>query len=143
MIAGHRAGHDHHAEFNGAARGVSVGLAFATFAARGDDHAIVCIVARAPRTASARIGCVPTGCRRSCLAPGLSNTRCTGRAAPSEHRGTTGQRGASVNRRSCSVAESRSNICGRGSPVSAIRSADDGQIGADEDLTESISVSIL
>ena len=118
MIPDHRAGDDHHGEVNGAASTVRVGLAFA---ARGDDHAIVGLVARAPRTASARIECVSTGCGRACFVTGLSNTRCTGRAAPSRQRGTTDQRVASINRWSCSVAESRSNICGRGSPVSASR----------------------
>ena len=121
MIPGHRAGVGHHAGVNGAASASRVNLAFATFAARGDDHAIVGIVARAPRTASERIGRMPMGCGRSCLGRGLSNTRCTGRAAPSRHRDTTDQRDASVSSRSCSVAESRSNICGRGSPVSASR----------------------
>ena len=124
MISGHRAGDDHHADVNGAASDLRVGLAFATLAARGDDHAIVGIVAHAPRTASARAGRGPTGCRRSYLSTGLSNTRCTGRAAPSRHQGTTDQRGASLNRRSCSVAESRSNSCERGSPVSASRYTD-------------------
>ena len=66
MIPGHRAGDDHRADVNGAANDLRVGRAFATFAARGDDHAIVGIVARAPRTASERIGRVPTGCGRSC-----------------------------------------------------------------------------
>ena len=99
MISGHRAGDDHHADVNGAASDLRVGLAFATFAARGDDHALVGIVARAPRTASARVGRVPTGGGRSCFVTGLSNTRCTGRAAPSRHRGPTDQRSASSNRR--------------------------------------------
>ena len=66
MIPGPRAGDDHHAEVNDAASALRVSLACATFAARGDDHAIVGLVARAPRTASERIGRVPTGCGRSC-----------------------------------------------------------------------------
>ena len=66
MIAGQRAGNDHHAEVNGAASDLRVGLAFAAFAARGDDHAIVGLVARASRTASERLGGVPTGRGRSC-----------------------------------------------------------------------------
>lgn len=121
MIPAHRAGDDHHAEVNGAASDLRGGLAFATFAARGDDHAIVGIGARAPRTAFERIGRVPSGCGRSCSVTGLSNTRCTGRAAPSRHRSTTDQRGASIYRRLCSVSESRSTSCWRGSPVSASR----------------------
>ncbi len=121
MISGQCAGHEHRAKVSAAVSKSRVGLAFATFAARGDDHAIVCLVARAPRTASEPIGRVPTGCGRSCVVTGLSNTRCTGRAAPSRYRDTTDQRGASINRRPCSVAESRSNICWRGSPVSAGR----------------------
>ena len=59
MIPGHRAGNDHHAGVNGAASALRVGLAFATFAARGDDHAIVGLVARAAhrlRTNRARAG---------------------------------------------------------------------------------------
>ncbi len=105
MIPGHRAGVGHHAGVNDAARASRVNLAFATCAARGNDHAIVGIGARAPRTTSVRIGRMPIGCGRSCLGRGLSNTRCTGRAAPSRHRGTTDHRGASVSRRSC--------FCGR------------------------------
>ena len=66
MIPGKRAGDGRHAEVNGAAGDLRVGLAFATFATRGDDHAIVGFGARAPRTASERIGRVPTGCGRSC-----------------------------------------------------------------------------
>jgi len=99
MIPGQRAGVGHHAELNGAASDLRVGLAFATFAARGDDHAIVGIVTGAPRTASERVGRGPTGCRRSCLSPGLSNTRCTGRAAPSKLWGTTGRCANSIHRR--------------------------------------------
>lgn len=54
MIPGHRAGDGHHAEVSGTASDLRGGLAFATFAARGDDHGIVCIVARALAYAAVR-----------------------------------------------------------------------------------------